>query len=144
MSKKHAKKELEETFIIRPRDCVDCKASCCNHVAIGIDKPTSRKEYGHIRWYLSHKNVSVFIDHDDGWNVEFATPCTHLDENGMCSIYETRPVICREYPADDQYCVYETTQAPHSVKFHTAAEFEIWLDAKKINWRPKAKQVAIV
>ena len=125
---------------VRDRDCTTCKAACCSHVAIAIDRPKSKQEYGHIRWYLSHKNVSVYIDHNDVWNVEFATHCRHLGSDCLCSIYETRPIICREYPADDQYCVYETTQPPHAIKFHSESEFENWLDIKGLNWRPKEKK----
>lgn len=125
---------------VRDRDCSACKAACCSHIAIAIDRPKSKQEYGHVRWYLSHENVTVYIDHNDIWNVEFNTPCRHLDPAGLCGIYETRPIICREYPADDQYCVYETTQPPYAIRFCSEKEFEDWLDGKGLNWRPKIKK----
>jgi hypothetical protein len=28
-------------------------------------------------------------------------PCPHLDRNGCCSIYPTRPAVCRGYAADE-------------------------------------------
>ncbi len=134
------KKPSDVQHEIRDRSCSACGAACCSHVAIAIDKPTCKRDYGNIRWYLSHQNVSVFIDHSGVWNIEFATKCDHLDSKGLCKIYEDRPMICREYPSDDTFCVFETTEPPHTDKFRSAAEFEVWLDAKKINWRPKDKK----
>ncbi|MCR4284907.1 MAG: hypothetical protein NUV97_02585 [archaeon] len=45
---------------------------------------------------MIHKEVLVFIDNDDSWNVQFNTICENLNK-GLCSVYEKRPPICREY-----------------------------------------------
>ncbi|TFH42546.1 MAG: YkgJ family cysteine cluster protein, partial [Chrysiogenales bacterium] len=49
--------------------CEECGGRCCRYIAIGMDRPTTKTEYDHIRWYLSHDDVHVFIDHDRGWYV---------------------------------------------------------------------------
>ena len=45
--------------------CHNCPAMCCRYVASEIDAPTSKREYDNIRWYLMHRDVYVFIGHDD-------------------------------------------------------------------------------
>jgi len=47
-----------------------------------------------------HKNVSVMVDWEGAWFVQFDTPCEWLVD-GRCSHYALRPEICREYdPAE--------------------------------------------
>lgn len=66
-----------------------------------IDIPENLEDLENIKWYVCHKNVSVYIDEEDKWYLEFATPCEFLDENNKCSIYDKRPQICRDYSAND-------------------------------------------
>ena len=42
-----------------------------------------------------------------GWTLLVSGSCQHLQPNGDCGIYETRPNICREHSND--YCEYDTT-----------------------------------
>jgi Fe-S-cluster containining protein len=79
--------------------CTRCDAMCCKYVAIEIDKPTCRRDFEDIRWYVAHKNVEVFTE-DGGWFVQFHTPCEKLLADNRCGIYETRPKICRSYSTD--------------------------------------------
>jgi Fe-S-cluster containining protein len=67
---------------------------------VPLDAPRTRNQKDLFRWYLLHQNVEIYIDHDRQWQILFKTPCNKLLENGMCSIYETRPQICRDYSAD--------------------------------------------
>ena len=41
--------------------CAGC-AACCTYVAVEIDNPSSFDDYDHIYWYLTHRDVSVYID----------------------------------------------------------------------------------
>lgn len=121
--------------IIRERDCVKCKAACCRHVTLPIDKPTCKRDYDNIRWYLVHKDVTVMIDHWNEWLISFQSPCEHLNSNQRCNIYESRPNVCRKYPDEDQYCEYETDDEVYKILFTSADEFEKYLDENKKNWR---------
>jgi len=122
---------------VRPMDCVACGGGCCKHIALEIDKPTSKQEYDNIRWYLVHKNVSVTVDHDNEWLLVFHTPCERLDENYRCTHYDERPRICKDYPSKDNYCEYQTDEPTFKREFNTVEEFEAWLDKKKKKWRFK-------
>ncbi len=70
------------------------------YVTVPLDSPRSKSQKDLFRWYLLHQNVEIYIDHDRQWQILFKTPCNKLLDNGMCSIYETRPQICRDYQAD--------------------------------------------
>lgn len=79
--------------------CVKCHG-CCMYVTVPLDYPRSNDQKDMFRWYLLHRNVEIYIDHDKEWHILFKTPCDKLLSNGMCSIYETRPQICKDYSAD--------------------------------------------
>lgn len=117
--------------------CSECGGSCCNYIAINIDKPSNKGDYDHIRWFLTHKHVNVFIDHDKKWYVEFRTPCNHLNENNKCSIYHVRPLICQNYGKSDGEC--EFYNSPYSEYFTTDKQFEKYLNERKIDWKYKRK-----
>ena len=108
--------------------CEACGAACCRYVAMEIDRPRSNKDYDTIRWYLLHENVSVFIDHDGDWFVEFKTVCRELDDSGRCRIYGERPWICREH-GNDNLCEYFDTPYVHS--FSTPEELDAYRAARR-------------
>jgi len=80
--------------------CNGC-TKCCEYVALEIDEPEDKKDFQQIRWFLTHKDVWVFIDHDDSWNIQFNTPCEKLCEDGWCGIYDKRPGICLEHSSEN-------------------------------------------
>ena len=120
---------------ITSKTCEACKAICCRHIALPIDKPTTKKEYDYIRWYLMHENVNVYIDYDKEWMIEFKTPCRHLGKDYKCKNYNGRPDICRKYPEKNQECEYLSDTPCYKIMFHNVDEFEKYLKRKKINWR---------
>ena len=68
-----------------------------------MDKPTSKRDYDDIRWYLMHEGVTVFVEEGD-WYVQYQTRCRNLGDDYRCMIYDTRPEICREYePGECDY-----------------------------------------
>ncbi len=83
------------------KTCEGCPAKCCKYVAMEIDTPEEKSDFENIRWYVSHKNIIVYVEKDGTWNIEFQTPCEHLDSNWKCTIYEKRPEICKKYEHDE-------------------------------------------
>lgn len=131
-------------FTVPP--CVECGAKCCRYVAIEIDRPTTKKDYDHIRWYLLHENVNVFLDHDKIWHIEFVTKCRALADNHLCTEYERRPQLCRDHGWPIGSC--EFFDSPYLHYFNSIESFEAYLDKKGIDWRfkkhnlPTAKKTA--
>lgn len=119
--------------------CDKCHGKCCRYVAMEIDTPASKRDYDHIRWYLLHKNVYVFVDHDNDWYVEFKTDCGELAEDNACSVYDQRPHICRKHGVDDGVCEFYAESEPYQHRFSTAAQFEAYLECRGIKWRWKKR-----
>ena len=84
--------------------CTYCTAKCCRYFALAMDKPTTWRDFDHMRWFLLHEKASVFVE-DGDWYLLVHTPCKHLQPNNLCGIYETRPKICRDYTTDK--CEYD-------------------------------------
>lgn len=85
--------------------CGFCTGSkCCSYYTQQIDTPRSKADFDHLLWQISHKNTRVYQD-SDGWFLLIDNPCTHLQHDGRCGIYETRPQICREYTND--FCEFD-------------------------------------
>jgi Fe-S-cluster containining protein len=84
--------------------CDHCTAKCCRYFALPIDEPTTLEDWEFIRWYLLHDAATVFKE-DDTWYLLVHTECKHLQADNRCGIYDTRPLICREYSTDN--CEYE-------------------------------------
>ncbi len=115
--------------------CDACGGSCCRYVAIEIDRPTTKQDYDHIRWYLLHRDVSVFIDHDRKWYIEFRTPCEKQREDNRCGIYNRRPKICRDHGNVEGECEYY--DSPYREYFSTEKAFLTYLEKKGKDWKFK-------
>jgi Fe-S-cluster containining protein len=116
--------------------CEGC-SHCCHYVAIEIDKPTSKRDYDNIIWYLLHDGVSVYVDHDGRWYVQFDTTCRALTSDGRCGVYEGRPQICREYSLEE--CVRHNPEPPERHLFRMPEDLERHLEALGVDWRWKRR-----
>ncbi len=103
--------------------CHECGA-CCTYIASEIDNPTCFTDYDHIHWYLVHRGVSVYIDLDGDWFLEFETVCEHLTPEKTCGTYEERPQICSDFSWDE--CEKTTQEHAWKYRFETQEEFLIW------------------
>lgn len=117
--------------------CHLCTASCCRYFALEIDKPKTKRDFDHIRWYLMHEGVVVWAQ-DGDWYLEVRTTCRHLQQDNTCGIYETRPQICRDYglPGEDP-CEYFTQDLEYDIFFSNDADLEAWLAKKKKDVKKK-------
>lgn len=107
--------------------CEGCD-HCCRYVAIEIDRPTTKKDFEHIRWYLLHRSISIIIDWDGAWLIQFDTQCDWLVD-GRCSHYELRPGICREY--DPKECERYLPTQSHKVLMKTEADLRKYLEERE-------------
>ena len=77
--------------------CSTCAACCCQlEVMLITDTGVPERFIDHDDW-----GGEVMLRLDDGW-------CAALDRNTMmCTIYEKRPLICREFEMGDVECLNE-------------------------------------
>jgi Fe-S-cluster containining protein len=77
--------------------CDDCNALCCRYFALPLETPEDRGDYDDIRWFLCHKDISVFVEKGD-WYISIKNKCKYLSgDDNRCMIYKRRPRICRYY-----------------------------------------------
>ena len=100
--------------------CAYCTGKCCRYFALPIETPETWDDFDHIRWYMMHGDVGVFVD-EGTWYVMVLADCKHLQPDNFCGAYETRPQICRDYTTED--CEYDN-DAPHDRLFETPEQ--VW------------------
>ncbi|MFN8294954.1 MAG: YkgJ family cysteine cluster protein [Chitinophagales bacterium] len=78
-------------------NCLDCANCCKTTPALVTNEDINR--------ISKHLNISVqqFIDNyvtkdEDGDTILNKTPCTFLNTDNKCSIYDVRPFACKDYP----------------------------------------------
>lgn len=103
-------------------NCEKCDGKCCKYVILEIDTPETKKDFEDIKWFVCHKNVNVFVDDEDNWNLEFLTPCEFLGEKNECKIYEGRPKICRRY--DTKECLFHNKGYSQKYTFEKIEDVE--------------------
>jgi len=94
-----------EARITPENKCGYCTNSkCCTYLTQQIPAPRSKQDFDHLLWQLAHRDVQAYKD-EDGWYLLVNNACLHLQADGRCGIYETRPQVCREYSSD--YCEFD-------------------------------------
>jgi Fe-S-cluster containining protein len=84
-------------LMAKKSQCVKCTGLCCRYFALPIETPEDKDDYDDIRWYLCHKDITVFVEEGD-WYLNIKNKCKHLSEKDYrCKIYDKRPNICRKY-----------------------------------------------
>jgi Fe-S-cluster containining protein len=117
-------------------DCKECDGNCCRYIALQIDTPETPEDFDHLRWYLAHQQVVIFIEKND-WYLQVNTPCRYLQANHSCGHYEKRPQICRDYgwdEAGDTECHGTDRPCDHDEYFATLEELEAYLTRKGHVW----------
>ena len=107
--------------------CENCIGLCCRYFALPIETPEDREDYDDIRWYLCHKDITVFVE-DGDWYINIKNKCKYLDKDNRCRIYSKRPRICREYNHKD--CDFVEGEYDYELHFTTAAQMEEYMKIK--------------
>jgi len=115
--------------------CAGCDR-CCQYVALEIDKPVTRKDFDQIRWYVLHRGVSVYIDAQRDWYIQFETKCDWLTD-GVCTHYELRPQLCRDYSIET--CERYGDGPGYTRLISNEADLEAYLDHR---WRRRGRRPA--
>lgn len=101
--------------MIKKDQCNKCIGLCCRYFALPIETPETKEDYDDIRWYLCHKNITIFVE-DGQWYIEIKNRCRHLSaKDNRCRIYDERPKICRKYRHKD--CDYVEGKYEYELHF---------------------------
>lgn len=74
--------------------CDDCGGACCRNIMFLVSGVNEDQK----RWMLTRGSII-----DGVWYVN--AKCRHLDKYGLCSIYETRPEVCKRYKVGGADCL---------------------------------------
>ena len=108
--------------------CDKCTGLCCRYFALPIEDPEDWDDYDDIRWYLSHENITVFLE-DGDWYINIQNKCKHLSEKDyQCGIYDKRPNICRGYKTAD--CDFTGNEYDYELHFQNAEQMEAYMKIK--------------
>lgn len=110
--KKVSSQKLDKVFheehgqAFRKIDCLQC-ANCCKTTSplfrdVDIRRIAKRLRMPESRFISQY----LRIDEDNDYVLQ-SSPCTFLGADNMCSIYEDRPLACREYPHTDRKNMYQ-------------------------------------
>ncbi len=108
--------------------CEKCTGLCCRYFALPIDTPEDKGDYDDIRWFLCHKDITVFVE-DGDWYINIKNKCKHLSEkDNRCRIYNKRPRICREYRHAD--CDFVQGEYDYELHFTNDKQMEEYIKIK--------------
>jgi Fe-S-cluster containining protein len=93
----HSKHTLE----FKKMDCLTC-ANCCKTTSPIFREADIRRISKHLKVKES-KLISDLLrmDEEGDWVLK-SSPCSFLNLDNTCSIYEFRPLACKEYPHTDR------------------------------------------
>ena len=83
-------------------DCTRC-ANCCKTTETKFDEEDVARIAGHLNLSVNDF-IETYLERapEDPPYKTRQTPCPFLGEDNRCTIYDVRPVVCREYPHTDK------------------------------------------
>jgi len=95
-------------------DCLKCPAYCCSYESISVGKRDLKRLARHfgIDVETAQTRFTKVVDGDvvlrHQKDRQFGTACVFLDlETRRCTIYDVRPSVCHDYPAQPRCGYYE-------------------------------------
>jgi Fe-S-cluster containining protein len=81
--------------------CLKC-GQCCKLLAMHVPSFVAQREYlrNMVKWYYEENFGMIYEALDD--EVWMVFSCPNL-KNNLCSIYNRRPRICRQYPFENSF-----------------------------------------
>jgi Fe-S-cluster containining protein len=87
-------------------DCLKC-AACCSSLGPAIKDVDIQRMAKHLKIKPSEL-TEKYLKVDEDIDYVFKTmPCPFLQDDNICSVYESRPMACREYPHTDRKNFYQ-------------------------------------
>jgi Fe-S-cluster containining protein len=120
--------KIRVKIVAEESQCNKCTGLCCRYFALPIETPETKEDYDDIRWYLCHKNITVFVESGD-WYISIKNMCRHLSmKDYRCKIYDKRPKICRQYRHSN--CDYVEGKYDYELHFTNDRQMQEYIEAK--------------
>jgi Fe-S-cluster containining protein len=122
------RKKAGDSIKAKKSQCLKCTGQCCRYFALPIDTPKTREDYDDIRWFLCHKDITIFVE-DGDWYINIKNKCRHLSEKDhRCRIYDKRPAICRKYRHRD--CDFVEGEYEYQLHFTNDKQMQEYMNIK--------------
>jgi uncharacterized protein len=105
-------------------NCLDC-ANCCRTLGPRITDTDVRRIAASLRIKPSAFTEKYLVVDEEGDYIFRSMPCPFLGRDNYCSIYDVRPLACREYPHTDRRRVYQVMELTLKNSATCPAVFEI-------------------
>ena len=90
-------------------DCLSC-ANCCKTTSPIFRDADIRRISNNLR-IKEGKFISDYLRMDEEQDyILKSSPCSFLDNDNSCSIYDVRPLACREYPHTDRKNMFQVLE----------------------------------
>ena len=90
-------------------DCLSCE-NCCKTTSPIFRDADIRRISKHLR-IKEGKFISDYLRMDEEQDyVLKSSPCSFLDNDNSCSIYDVRPLACRDYPHTDRKNMFQVLE----------------------------------
>jgi Fe-S-cluster containining protein len=105
-------KEVDDLFhqlhtkAFQKTDCLAC-ANCCKTTSPIFRDVDIKRIAKHLRLKENQFIQSYLKMDEENDYVLQSSPCSFLDDDNTCSIYEFRPLACREYPHTDRKNMFQ-------------------------------------
>jgi len=114
-------------------DCLSC-ANCCKTTSPIFRDADIRRISRHLR-IKEGKFISDYLRMDEEQDyVLKSSPCSFLEKDNSCSIYDVRPLACREYPHTDRKNMFQVLEitAENSLICPAVARIVLAITSSKI------------
>ena len=135
--KKKNERKLDNSFhqlhnkVFENTDCLQC-ANCCKTTSPMVRETDISKIALHLKQKPSEIISNYFIKEPDGTYIVNTSPCPFLGPENYCSIYESRPGACREYPHTNRKKMNQILDITYENTLVCPAVLEIVEQLKKI------------
>ena len=119
----------EEAF--EKLDCLTC-ANCCKTTSPIFTNKDIERIAAHLKMRPAQLVEKYLHIDSDGDYVLNSSPCTFLDEDNYCKIYDVRPKACREYPHTNRKQFHKILNLTLKNMSICPATFEIVLKLQKV------------
>jgi Fe-S-cluster containining protein len=128
--KKRVPKKLDEQVgtihdeVFENTDCLTC-ANCCKTTGPMFTPKDVERIAKYLKMSLYDFESQYLTTDEDNHQVLQSLPCSFLDQDNHCSIYEVRPKACREFPHTDRKKFHQLTELTLKNVAVCPAAFEI-------------------
>ena len=113
-------------------NCLEC-ANCCKTTPAIVSRPDAKRIAKHLGIPPKTFIKKYLLEDYDGSLMINGVPCTFLNGDNTCQIYEVRPAACREYPHTAQFGFHKRSRMNAQNTLVCPATYEIVKKLKEIH-----------